>query len=162
MKKIVYIIIGLIPVNMAVSQTLSPELISSSGDSFNNTSYQLDWSIGECVTASHSAGTFIITQGFHQNTYIITATEDLAADIDMFVYPNPTSNFITVNFAKVLNFGKVSMVLTVSDNNGKVLLQEKISEQEKQLDFSAYTSGVYFLTLTKENQIIKSFKIIKN
>ncbi len=78
--------------SLAISQTASPELISSLGDSFNNTSYQLDWSIGECITTTHTAGDYVLTQGFHQNSYVITAVEDLRADIYMSVYPNLNLN----------------------------------------------------------------------
>lgn len=159
MKKISLLIIGIFLMNLAFSQTASPELISSSGDSFNNTSYQLDWSIGECITATHTAGDYVITQGFHHDSYIITLVEDLATDINITVYPNPTTDLLTVNFEAS---ARPSSVLIITDINGKVLLQENINETEKQLNFSVYTSGVYFLTVKQENQVIKNFKIIKN
>ena len=72
MKKIGLFVVGIIMTTMAFSQTANPELISSGGDSFSNTTYLLDWSIGECVTATHSEGDYVITQGFHQDTYVIT------------------------------------------------------------------------------------------
>ncbi len=56
-------------------------MISSSGDNFTNSTYQLDWSIGECVTATHSEGNYVITQGFHQESYVITIIENLKMDI---------------------------------------------------------------------------------
>ena len=84
----------------ANAQTASPELVSSSGDSFNNTSYQLDWSIGECITQTQSADDYVITQGFHQNSYVVTSVEDLRADIYMSVYPNPTTDFISLKVQK--------------------------------------------------------------
>ena len=134
--------------------------MSSAGDSFNNTSYQLNWSIGECVTATHSAGDYVITQGIHQNTYIITAVEDLRAEIEMSVYPNPTSDFISLNFAKVQNFGKVSY--TVTDFSGKVLQTANFKGDIEQINFSNYAAGTYFISVLENNQLVKSFKIIKN
>ena len=65
MKRLGLLVIGIGMTSLAMSQTASLELVSSSGDSFNNTSYQLDWSIGECITAWQAAGAYVITQGFH-------------------------------------------------------------------------------------------------
>ncbi len=148
------------------AQTASPELVSSAGDSFNNTSYQLDWSIGECLTATHTAGAYVLTQGFHQNSYQITSVKDLAKDINITVYPNPTSDFISLNFVKVQNFGKVSY--TITNINGKILQQAEVTNDNEQLNFSNYANGVYFISVVQtehalsQQQLIKSFKIIKN
>lgn len=161
MKKICLLIIGIFLMNLAFSQTASPELISSSGNSFNNATYQLDWSIGECITATHTAGDYVITQGFHHDSYIITLVEDLATDINITVYPNPTTDLITIK-TENSRFEEGKGEVFLININGKVLLQEKINETEKQLNFSVYTSGVYFLTVKQENQVIKNFKIIKN
>ncbi len=145
--------------SLAYSQTTNPELVSSAGESFNNSTYQICWSVGECVTATHLAEDYIITQGFHQNSYVITEVKNLATDINISVYPNPTKDLLTVNLEES---ARPSSVLTVTDINGKVLQQAEITSDVEQLDFSNYSNGVYFLTLKQENQLIKSFKIIKN
>ncbi len=145
--------------SLAIAQTASPELVSSTGDSFKNTNYGLDWSIGECVTATHSSGSYIITQGFHQNSYVVTAVEDFAKNINITVYPNPTSDFISLYFPRSERFGNVK--LTVTDLNGKILQQAKVTSNKKQLNFSDYINGVYFLYVKQKNKLIKSFKIIK-
>ena len=144
----------------ANAQTASPELLSPAGDSFNNTSYQLDWSIGECITATHSEGDYVLTQGFHQSTYAITAIKDLRADINMSVYPNPTTDFISL---KVESSKAEGMQYTITDFSGKVLQTSNLKSDIEQINFSNYANGVYFLSVKQENnQLIKSFKIIKN
>ena len=143
----------------ANAQTASPELVSSSGDSFNNTSYQLDWSIGECITGTHSAGDYVITQGLHQGNYVVTSVEDLRSDISMSVYPNPTSDFISL---KVESSKVEGLQYTISDFSGRVLQTENFAGYLEQLNFSNYANGIYFLTVNQESKLIKSFKIIKN
>ncbi len=54
------------------------------------------------------------------------------------------------------------MQYSVTDINGKILQTEEVTNETEQLNFSNYSNGVYFLTITQENQLIKSFKIIKN
>ena len=171
MKRLLFLIIAIVITNMAISQNASPELISSSGDSFTNTSYQLDWSVGECVTEMLNAGNYVINQGFHQNTYLITAVEDRQWDINISVYPNPTSDFLCVDFAEFMNFGKVSEnIITITDNYGKVILQKQITSNKEQIDFSPYAYGTYIITIEtaeavqtvhSKKKLIKSFKLIK-
>ncbi len=161
MRKFILIIVGLFLTVLTFSQTASPELVSSSGNSFNNTTYQLDWSIGECITASHDAGNYEITQGFHQDRYvIITAIENLHNnEINISVFPNPTTDLISL---KVQCSKRESIKYTLTDISGKVLQTEKVKSDIEQLNFSTYTNGVYFLSVRQENQLVKSFKIIKN
>ena len=159
MRKIILLVVALAMTNLAISQTTSPELVSSSGDSFSNATYQLDWSVGECVTATHSAGDYVITQGFHQNTYVITTVEDLRAEIEMTVYPNPTSDFISL---KVESSKAENMRYTIIDFTGKVLQISDFSSDIEQINFSNYAVGTYFISVMENNQLIKSFQIIKN
>ena len=164
MKNILSIVVALMLPTMAISQTASPELVSSAGDSFKNSTYQLDWSVGECVTTTHTAGSYTVTQGFHQSNYEVATLIDNLNNvaIDVKVYPNPTSDFIIVSFNNFPSSGGHGNVLKITDINGKILLQEKINQQKKQLDFSSYSNGIYFLSVKQGNQLLKSFKIIKN
>ena len=70
MKKLYLIVIGILLITAGKSQTASPYLICTAGDSFDTTDCMIDWSVGECVTETHIAGDYIITQGFHQDYYI--------------------------------------------------------------------------------------------
>ncbi len=159
MKRLGLLVIGIAMTSLAMSQTASPELVSSAGESFNNTSYQLDWSIGECVTATHNAGDYVITQGFHQNFYVITTVENLRADIYMSVYPNPTSDFISL---KIESSEVEDLQYTITDFSGKVLQISNFAGDIEQINFTNYAVGTYFISVMENNQLIKSFKIIKN
>ena len=161
MKNIILIFVGLFLTNLAISQTASPELVSSAGESFNNSTYQLDWSVGECVTATHTTNEFIITQGFHQDRYVITtAIQNLQnAIINISVFPNPTTDIISL---QIENSKTKNLQYTLTDISGKILQNKEIESNIEQLDFSTFTNGIYFLTVKQENQIIKSLKIVKN
>ena len=160
MKKLGLLVVGIVLTTMAFSQTANPELVSSGGDSFSNTTYLLDWSIGECVTATHSEGDYVITQGFYQEGDIITSVEEFTEQgININIYPNPTTNFVEL---KTGSPEIENMQYSVTDINGKILQNEEVTNETEQLNFSNYSNGVYFLTITQENQVIKSFKIIKN
>jgi len=72
MKKI-YLLLSMILVYATVfSQSLSPTLVGSAGDETDNATYQTSWSIGEAITQTASAGSYILTQGFQQGFSPIT------------------------------------------------------------------------------------------
>ena len=168
MRKLIFMVVAMTMTSMAISQTASPDLVSSSGDSFSNATYQLDWSVGECITATHTAGDYVITQGFHQNTYVITAVENLRPEIEMTVYPNPTNDIVSlkVESSKVYPVGNSnrveSMQYTITDLSGKVLQTDEIQSDLEQINFSNYAVGTYLISISQNNQLIKSFQIIKN
>lgn len=159
MKKLMFLVVGLALTIMAMSQTASSELVSSGGDSFSNANYQIDWSIGECMIATFSGVNYQLTQGFHQSNYIVTDVEELSeSNANISVYPNPTTDLISVDFT---NVAVSESILTIADINGKVLQVRSSENNSEKLDFAAYAAGVYFLTVKQENKVVKSFKIIK-
>ena len=66
MKKISIIIIGGLLSFAVTAQSLSPEVIASSGDYYENANASLSWTLGEISTETYSAGGNILTQGFQQ------------------------------------------------------------------------------------------------
>lgn len=159
MKKLLIWIVGFGLTTMAMSQTTNLELVSSSGDSFSNESYQINWSIGESMIETFSGGHYQLTQGFHQSNYIVTKVEELSeSSINISVYPNPTSDFIFIDFTNSL---VTESVLTIANINGKVLQIKTSMNNSEKLDFANYVSGVYFLNVKQNNKVVESFKIIK-
>ena len=159
MKKFMLIFIGVFLINSARSQTASPELISSGGESFENATYQLDWSTGEIAVETYTQGSYTLTQGFHQDTYTVTALDELLfSDVKITAYPNPVNNFITIKNPESL---EKELSIELSDTQGKIYLNDKFSETKKQINLEAFSSGIYFLNIKSESVTIKTFKIIK-
>jgi len=160
--KRVFFTIGLgIAIFSANAQTTSPQLVSSAGESFKNTSYQLDWSIGELQTETYTAGSQMLTQGFHQNSYTVsTAVEQVKGlQFEITAFPNPTTDFISL---KVESSKTESLQYTITDLSGRVLQTNKLLENNQQINFSGYAVGTYFITISQNSKLVKSFKIIKN
>lgn len=161
MQKLILIIIGLFLMNLARSQTASPELISSSGNNYSTPVYQLNWSLGEIVIATQNGGSYMLTQGFQQDNYVITEVKEIDdIGIRVSVYPNPTTDIITLNLSNA-TFSNHKMWVTITDMNGSTLIHEQIKEQSMLLNFLKFSTGIYSLTINQETQVIKRFKIIK-
>lgn len=71
-------------------------------------------------------------------------------DFNVSVFPNPTQNFVTINLQTATNFEVYSAL-------GQRLLIGKLTQNEKQIDFSNFAKGVYYLRLESE-----TLKIVKD
>lgn len=161
MKQIIIILFVIFGLN-TFSQQLSPEVIASAGDHFENGDVSLSWTLGEPVIATFE-GNYILTQGFHQDLYIITAIDEIKLDnISIDIYPNPTPNFVNikVNSEKQIN---QSCLVQLFDANGRLIKEEKTTHSNNtiQWNLKSYERSHYFIKVVLGNQT-KTFKIIKH
>ena len=110
------------------------------------------YTVGEPVITTLFGNARILTQGFHQPEQCApVATESpYLADWNIEVYPNPTSDFLTIRFsnektnslrASIVNlYGQVMMYNTVLDKPEGTLL-----------DCSNWQPGVYILQLQDDS-----------
>ncbi len=161
MKRLILTIAVAFSICTINAQTASPLLVSTAGESFNNTSYQLDWSIGEIQTETYIASGQMLTQGFHQSSYFGTSIDqNPLLEFIISAFPNPTYDFISLNFDNVQNFGNVEYSIT--DLSGRVLQTKELKSDLEQISFSNYAVGTYFIIVQQNSKLVKSFKIIKN
>lgn len=79
-------------------------------------------------------------------------------DIEVKVYPNPTSDFVVVSTNKVLE-GRFKL------NNifGKTLMEGEINDEKEKINLLEFRTGIYIITLYDESgQKLATRKIIKN
>ena len=148
--------------NNVYSQSLSPEIVSTAGETFQGTSIQIDWTLGELAITTIQNSTLQITQGFHQPNYIVTNVDEHPQKIGQInVFPNPTSDWLEIT----ISFNQMKEVCTrLFDIHGKLILEKEnqgkfISES---ISLSELPNGNYFLNfLIDENQYSQTFKIQK-
>jgi hypothetical protein len=159
MKKYIYYLIFYTTLSFG-QQNTSPNLVSSAGASLEGwgiTSLKMDFSIGEIIIDTGFSDNFIITQGFHQETiYLSTLIESI--NIDLTIFPNPTSSSINIDINDVAN---LPIQLGIYDASGKQWgITKFIDEQTNHISLEGLAEGIYFLFL--ENQNFKNiYKIHK-
>ncbi len=84
----------------SISLLSAQEVISTQGDSYDNGTNTIDFTIGEPVIETVSDGSNDVTQGFHQTNLTITNIEDLDVNFSVNIYPNPTSDVINLTIEK--------------------------------------------------------------
>lgn len=160
MKKIVLLFMLMIGYTTGYSQLLLPEVTSAAGNYFANENYSISWTLGECITETVSNNGYLLTQGFQQSNYDIETIVDNSKNLPKIIlYPNPATDFIQLEMP-VQDMKKYHFKLL--DMNGKCLKNEKITTSSSKIDLKDFVASFYVLNVfSSDNQLIKSFKIIK-
>lgn len=155
MKKIYIINILLLTCSLLYAQ----KVVSPGGETQTISGYEISWTLGEVAIETVSDETTILSQGFQQsNLEVNPQTGIQLVGIDLKVFPNPTENFINVQFGQAME--KVSY--EIYNNMGSLVAKNEITSTNTKLNFTSYASGQYILKLIKNtNEPIQTFKIIK-
>ena len=122
------------------------------------------YSIGQVVYTDVTSPSGSSNQGVQQ-PYLIsiiggnTITEWSFINLEVSVYPNPSSSLIYLNIGN-LEFKKISYQLL--DGLGQTLRNQIISNSQTQIPINEFASGIYYLKVYDNNSELKAFKIIKN
>jgi len=79
---------------------------------------------------------------------------------DILIYPNPATDYVNIQLP--INYTKDNMSAFIVSINGKTLKKIDIVSRETRLTLPKVTTGIYFVIITKGNEIIvsKRFQII--
>ena len=144
---------------LSASHLYAQQTISTSGASFHNESETLDWSVGEIITETMVTDNSVLTHGLLQTrlevSTLIKSTE-LAEIIR--AYPNPAHDFI---FLHMTTEDLKGMRYALFNATSNLLQQGAIREEISKISFIPLPPGTYFIRITKGEQFIRTFKIIK-
>ena len=156
MNKAIYYLTALL--FFAVSSATAQKVISANGGTATAAGTEVSWTIGEPVIATVSDGTTTLTQGFQQSKLTVTAVNEIqVAGVEIKVYPNPTSDFVTVHFSKVME--KPTYLLF--DLSGRLIQQKNIESTDAKIDMTQFAGGSYILKVNSGQQPLQTFKIVK-
>ena len=157
MKKQLLIFVVIICFGNVMAQSLTPQVIASSGNSFSNATGKLDFTIGEVVISTLSVGGNILTQGFHQPEIKFSSIEDHHPDFAFTLYPNPTEQFVTVESSQ-----PDDLQVCVFDAAGGAILVSPVFQQKITIDLYLLAAGSYIFRITNKSGIpLHSYTLIK-
>lgn len=133
------------------SQTIDPYLISFTGNSISNGNYSLDYSLGEILIETLSDSSFYCTQGLLQPNYNSTIGIEEIITKNVTVYPNPTSDKITIK-------SPLKLKTLIVNPMGEIIGNFNSNE----ISFQNFSNGIYYLKIfNSKNEFIKTQTIIK-
>jgi hypothetical protein len=154
MKQLIFIFLAS---TTCFSQTVSKQVIGTAGKTQSNSNFKVSWTTGEPVVGLMTAGGNQLGNGYYPALNLqALSVEDNTMDVQLRVYPNPTTQSLYVSHPELNSFG-----ITIVDLNGKQLYQGTINKEEP-LDISNYTLGMYMVTVENAASNKKNtYKIIK-
>ena len=155
MKKLILVFLLISSIGQA--QSISKQVIGAAGKTQSNGNSKLSWTVGEPVVGLMTAGGNQLGNGYYPALNLqALSVEDNALDVQLRVYPNPTSQSLYVSHPEINSFG-----ITIVDLNGKQLYSGTINKEEP-LDVSGYMQGMYMVTVENTTTNKKNtYKIIK-
>jgi hypothetical protein len=155
MKKLLLV---LLISSIGQAQSISKQVIGAAGKTQTAGNSKLSWTLGEPVVGLMTAGGKQLSNGYYPALNLqALSVEDIDMNVQIKLYPNPTSQALYVSHPELNSF-----MITVVDLNGKQLYSGTINKEEP-LDVSNYTQGMYLVTV--ENTVTNkknTYKIIKN
>ena len=137
----------------------SPAVIGNGGETWIQGDYNLSFTLGEVAVETFIQSQTILTQGFHQETYQITQIHELDKAFDVSIFPNPTTDIININ----CNLANAKGDLYVKDIKGSTVyfLLNFSTDQTQCIDFSTFSTGVYFIEIALNSKNKTVYQIQK-
>ncbi len=119
----------------------------------------ISYSIGQVVYTSANGINGSINQGVQQpyDYDIITGIEH--TEIELALYPNPTLGQVNLTIA---DSRTQEYSLSLFDATGRLLMQTSKLNELNSFSMESYASGAYTLSVFKKDELVKSFRIIRN
>jgi hypothetical protein len=142
-----------------IAQT-SHQVLSATGGDASGSGGSVAYSVGQIVYTTSTGTTGSVAQGVEQ-AYEISSVgiKETALNISLSIFPNPTSDYLTL---KVEDYNNEVLSYHLIDEQGKLVMNEQITNQDTQLAMSTLARGAYFINVLQANKKIQTFKIIKN
>ena len=146
--------------SFSVNAQTSHQVLSASGGDASGSGGTVAYSVGQIVYSTNTGTSGSVAQGVEQ-AYEISSVgiKETALNISLSIFPNPTSDYLTL---KVEDYNNEALSYSLLDEQGKLVLNEQITNQVTQVAMSNLARGAYFINVLQENKKIQTFKIIKN
>lgn len=155
MKKSIFLLFCFIGLETSAQNSVN----TAGGDATGNGG-SAAFSVGQVTYTSNSSTTGKISQGVQQayEIYSLGLNEE-KQDLILSLYPNPTFDCIILDFnsTELLNY-----TVQLTDIQGRLLQQIQIHKNNTEINLNDLPSASYFIVLTQEKSVVKTFKVVKS
>jgi len=157
MKKYTYLLI-LNFFGLSINLTAQNNTVSSGGDA-EGSNGSVSFTVGQVVYTSAEGSNGSVNQGVQQpyDVDIITGIEH--EEIELTLYPNPTLGQFNLSIA---DSRTSEYSIQLFDAAGRLLLNKKQLLELNSISLESYSTGTYVLSVFKKDELIKSFRIVRN
>ena len=159
MKTFLTIIALLIAFTSFGQTAIKKSSIDSGGDISTNGTTKIVYTIGEVALQENTTGNIHVSEGFiGSNTFVVLNIEDYSVLSDVKVFPNPTSDFVNINFTQKSDYD-----ISIYNLSGELIYSKQVNESNNEsINLSEFTAGTYLFVVKQEaEQKVTTYKIIK-
>jgi len=140
---------------------MAQNAIATSGGNGSGGGGTVSYTIGQVFYMTSTGSTGAVSEGVQQPYEILTVGIDdpIAVDMRLSAYPNPTTDFLTLN---VENYEGNKLSYQLFNLSGNLLSRKAIFGNTTQINMANLIASIYILKIIDNKQTIKTFKIIKN
>ena len=119
------------------------------------------YSVGQITYTTDNGTNGSVAKGVQQpyEISIVTGIEATNINLELSVYPNPTTDRLTL---AVKDTELNNLKFQLYDLSGKLIQQDQLREQNTQINMQNLAAATYLLKVTDSNKVVKTFKIIRN
>lgn len=155
------IVIGAVFLLICLGGLHAQQAVTVSGGDASGSGGSSSYSVGQVAYTTNTGSNGSVAQGVQQPYEISTTTGIEVADINLSLsaYPNPTIHSLTLDIG---NYQDEELSYQVYSMKGELLEGKAVQEKTTIIGMENLPRAIYFLKVSGDNQIIKTFKIIKN
>lgn len=131
---------------------------TATGGEATGTGGSLSYTVGQVVYTTNTGNNGSVAQGIQQSYEIsvTTGVNETTINLELSVYPNPTTDYLTLKVEKT-----EGLSYQLYDLQGKVIASKTVNNNSTNISLVEQPTATYFLNVVKNNQKVKTFKIIK-
>ncbi len=145
-------LLGIAGINAQNSVVTAGGDASGSGGSISQTIGQITYTTNQSNDGSVAQG---VQQAFEISVVSVTNTE---LNLNITAYPNPTTKYLNLNVMDN-NFNNLSYA--IYDLQGRIIKNKKIVTTNTLINMQGLAVATYFIKVKQNQQVQKTFKIIK-
>lgn len=153
--------LALLLLGLGFTTVQAQQATTASGGNASGSGGSVAYSVGQVVYTTATGTTGSVAQGVQQpfEISIVLGIEEHQISLNIQAYPNPTSNFLSLNIG---DYDPTNLSFQLFDLTGKLIESNKITKSIETIRMENLSSGSYFLKVTRNNKEVKTFKLIKN
>lgn len=134
--------------------------ITTGGES-TGTNGSVSYTIGQPFYTEVADQDNYLIEGVQQpyEVSIISGVENNTVNLSITAFPNPTTNYFTLESE---NWSDNATFYTVSNISGVLIQRGEIENKTTQIDISTLPNSTYFVTIKDSKTVLKTFQVIKH
>lgn len=135
------------------------ETPTATGGEASGTGGTASYTVGQVAYTTNTGTNGSVAQGVQQpyEISVTTGVNETSINLELSVYPNPTTNYLTLKTEDNSNLS-----YQLYDMQGKVIENKTVNSNATTISLEGQPTATYFLNVVKNNQTVKTFKVIKN